>query len=104
MKRQNKLRRTAKRRENAPVTISSLAKHLKLSPAAVSMVLNSTPKTARFPEKTRTRILAAAAKFNYRPNFVARSTRTPQTVHIGVLDPEISASSATLIVAASEDS
>src|SRR5437868_15081293 len=99
MKRQNKLRRTTKHTQNAVVTSSSLAKHLRLSPAAVSMVLNSTPKAARFPEKTRKRILAAAAKFNYRPNFVARSLRKQQTFTIGVLVPEISEGYAALVLA-----
>ena len=86
-----------------PVTIRSLAKHLKLSPAAVSMVLNSTPKAARFPETTRKRILAAAAKFNYRPNFVARSLRKQQTFTIGVLVPEVSEGYAALVLAGIED-
>lgn len=85
------------------VTISSLAKHLRLSPAAVSMVLNSTPKAKRFPEKTRARILAAAAKFNYRPNFVARSLRKQQTFTIGVLVPEVSEGYAALVLAGIED-
>lgn len=85
------------------VTISSLAKYLKLSPAAVSMVLNSTPKATRFPEKTRKRILAAAAKFNYRPNFVARSLRKQQTFTIGVLVPEVSEGYAALVLAGIED-
>jgi len=86
-----------------PVTIRSLAKYLKLSPAAVSMVLNSTPKSKRFPEKTRNRILAAAAKFNYRPNFVARSLRKQQTFTIGVLVPEVSEGYAALVLAGIED-
>jgi LacI family transcriptional regulator len=85
------------------VTIRSLAKYLKLSPAAVSMVLNSTPKAKRFPEKTKKRILAAAAKFNYRPNFVARSLRKQQTFTIGVLVPEVSEGYAALVLAGIED-
>jgi DNA-binding LacI/PurR family transcriptional regulator len=86
-----------------PVTIRSLAKRLKLSPAAVSMVLNSTPKAARFPEKTRKRILAAAAKYDYRPNFVARSLRKQQTFTVGVLVPEVSEGYAALVLAGIED-
>jgi LacI family transcriptional regulator len=99
------MERQKARRSNLsqPVTISALAKHLKLSPAAVSMVLNSTPKAARFPEKTRKRILAAAAKFNYRPNFVARSLRKQQTFTIGVLVPEVSEGYAALVLAGIED-
>jgi DNA-binding LacI/PurR family transcriptional regulator len=103
MQRRKKIRRTAQPKQNAPVTISSLAKYLKLSPAAVSMVLNSTPRATRFPEKTRKRILAAAAKFNYRPNFVARSLRKQQTFTIGVLVPEVSEGYAALVLAGIED-
>lgn len=103
MQKRKKTQRTDQPRENSPVTISSLAKYLKLSPAAVSMVLNSTPKAARFPEKTRNRILAAAAKFNYRPNFVARSLRKQQTFTIGVLVPEVSEGYAALVLAGIED-
>jgi len=67
------------------------------------MVLNSTPRATRFPEKTRKRILAAAAKFNYRPNFVARSLRKQQTFTIGVLVPEVSEGYAALVLAGIED-
>jgi LacI family transcriptional regulator len=86
-----------------PATIRSLAEHLKLSSAAVSMVINQTAKSDRFPEKTRKRILAAAEKFNYRPNFVARSLRKQQTFTIGVLVPEISEGYAALVLAGIED-
>src|SRR5689334_24318070 len=103
MQRRKRTRPTAPNKENAPVTINSLAKYLKLSPAAVSMVLNSTPKATRFPEKTRNRVLAAATKFNYRPNFVARSLRKQQTFTIGVLVPEVSEGYAALVLAGIED-
>jgi DNA-binding LacI/PurR family transcriptional regulator len=103
MERQARRKKSTLKNNGPSVTISSLAKHLKLSPAAVSMVLNSTPKSARFPEKTRKRILAAAAKFNYRPNFVARSLRKQQTFTIGVLVPEISEGYAALVLAGIED-
>ena len=96
-------RKTPPSNLSQPATIRSLAKYLKLSPAAVSMVLNSTPKATRFPEKTRKRILAAAAKFNYRPNFVARSLRKQQTFTIGVLVPEVSEGYAALVLAGIED-
>src|SRR4051812_23607340 len=98
-----KIGRSAQKQETAPATIRSLATYLKLSPAAVSMVLNSTPKATRFPEKTKKRILAAAAKFNYRPNFVARSLRKQQTFTIGVLVPEVSEGYAALVLAGIED-
>lgn len=85
------------------VTIRSLAEYLKLSPAAVSMVLNHKHKEGRFPEKTKKRILAAAEKFKYRPNFVARSLRKQRTFTIGVLVPEVSEGYAALVLAGIED-
>src|SRR5437588_12974112 len=103
MERRKRTGRSAQKKGNGPTTIRSLATYLKLSPAAVSMVLNSTPKATRFPEKTKKRILAAAAKFNYRPNFVARSLRKQQTFTIGVLVPEISEGYAALVLAGIED-
>jgi DNA-binding LacI/PurR family transcriptional regulator len=86
-----------------PTTIRDLAGHLKLSQAAVSMVINRTPRGNRFPEATRLRILAAAKKFNYRANFVARSLRKQQTFTIGVLVPELSDGYAALVLAGIED-
>src|SRR5437763_5092750 len=103
MKRQKSRKKRAVKTGSQPATVSSLAKYLKLSSAAVSMILNSTPRAARFPEKTRKRVLAAAAKFNYRPNFVARSLRKQQTFTIGVLVPEISEGYAALVLAGIED-
>jgi DNA-binding LacI/PurR family transcriptional regulator len=85
------------------VTIKSLAQYLKLSPATVSLVINQTEKAQSFPEHTRNRILAAAKKFNYRPNFVARSLRKQQTLTIGVLVPEISEGYGSMVMAGIED-
>src|SRR5437764_9602226 len=103
MEKKRKRRKSACKPENQPATVSSLAKYLKLSSASVSMILNSTHKATRFPEKTRKRVLAAAAKFNYRPNFVARSLRKQQTFTIGVLVPEVSEGYAALVLAGIED-
>jgi LacI family transcriptional regulator len=103
MKRQNSRKKPAGKSGSQPATVSSLAKYLKLSAAAVSMILNATPKAARFPENTKKRVLAAAAKFNYRPNFVARSLRKQQTFTIGVLVPEVSEGYAALVLAGIED-
>src|SRR5215813_1927682 len=85
------------------VTIKSLAQYLKLSPATVSLVINQTAKAQSFPERTRNRILAAAQKFNYRPNFVARSLRKQQTLTVGVLVPEISEGYGAMVMAGIED-
>ena len=42
------------------------------------------------PQATKEQIFAAARKFNYRPNFFARSLRTRRTFTIGVIVPEVS--------------
>jgi DNA-binding LacI/PurR family transcriptional regulator len=103
MKRQKTPQKRVVKAASQPATVSSLAKYLQLSAASVSMILNSTANSARFPEKTKKRVLAAAAKFNYRPNFVARSLRKQQTFTIGVLVPEVSEGYAALVLAGIED-
>ena len=55
------------------VSLKTLADHLKLSPATVSLVMNRSKGSAAIPEDTQKRIFAAAKKLNYRPNFYARS-------------------------------
>ena len=43
----------------------------------------------RQPQDTRDRVTAAAAKFDYRPSFYARSLRKRQTFSVGVLVPNL---------------
>ena len=102
---QKKARKRARPSGDGPqiVTIKSLARYVKLSPATVSLVINQTAKAQSFPERTRKRILAAAEKFKYRPNFVARSLRKQQTLTIGVLVPEISEGYGSMVMAGIED-
>jgi DNA-binding LacI/PurR family transcriptional regulator len=76
--------------DSAPVSLKQLAEHLNLSPATVSLVVNNAPGIRTIAMATRTRVLAAAKEFNYRPNSLARSLRTRQTFTIGVLVPEVS--------------
>jgi DNA-binding LacI/PurR family transcriptional regulator len=68
------------------VTLKSLAAHLRLDPATVSVVLNDVPGRS-IPEATRERIRAAARKFRYQPSFVARSLRNQRSMTIGILVP-----------------
>jgi DNA-binding LacI/PurR family transcriptional regulator len=75
---------------DAPISLKQLAEHLSLSPATVSLVVNNAPGIRTIAMATRTRVLAAAKEFNYRPNALARSLRTRQTFTIGVLVPEVS--------------
>src|SRR5882757_6692308 len=72
------------------VTLKVLAEYLELSPATVSIVLNNSSIINTIPEATRQRVLAAAKKFEYRPNLNARSLRTKHTNTVGVIVPQLS--------------
>lgn len=73
-----------------PVTLKILAEYLDLSPATVSIVLNNSPVAKSISAATKQRVLAAAKKFEYRPNLHARMLRTRLTNTIGVVVPELS--------------
>jgi DNA-binding LacI/PurR family transcriptional regulator len=73
-----------------PMSLKDLAAHLDLSPATVSLVINRSSVADAIPEETKNRIFAAARKFNYRPNFFARSLRARRSYTIGVIVPEVS--------------
>jgi len=68
------------------VSLKMLAEYLDLSPATVSFVLNNAPNRS-IPQVTRERVKAAAKKFGYHPNLVARSLRGTNTFTIGILLP-----------------
>jgi len=84
------------------VSLATLSEHLGLSAAAISRVLNGAPAAKSIPKVTQERIFAAAQKFNYRPNGVARSLRRGRSMTIGVLVPEISEGYATLVLSGLE--
>src|SRR5208282_6905462 len=73
-----------------PISLRTLGDYLNLSPATISLVLNNAPGVRSIPQETRDRVKEAAAKFDYRPSFYARSLRKRQTYSIGVLVPELS--------------
>ena len=73
-----------------PVSLKQLAERLELSPATVSLVINRSPVADSIPQETKDRVIAAAKKYKYRPNFFARSLRARHTFTIGVLVPEVS--------------
>jgi LacI family transcriptional regulator len=54
----------------------------------VSRTLNDDPNLVVAPE-TRTRILNAARKLNYRPNAIARGLRQSQSLSLGLLVPDV---------------
>lgn len=68
------------------ISLKTLAAHLGLDPATVSVVLNEVPGRS-IPEATRERVRAAARKFNYQPSLLARSLRIRKTMTIGILVP-----------------
>jgi DNA-binding LacI/PurR family transcriptional regulator len=70
-----------------PVSLKMLAEYLDLSPATISFVLNNAPNRS-IPHVTRERVRAAARKFGYRPNIIARSLQGMNTCTIGILLPE----------------
>ncbi|MGA2250744.1 LacI family DNA-binding transcriptional regulator [Terracidiphilus sp.] len=86
-----------------PISLKTLGEYLNLSPATISLVLNNAPGVRSIPQETRDRVMDAAAKFDYRPSFYARSLRKRQSFSIGVLVPELSDSYATQVMAGVEE-
>ena len=72
------------------IGLKFLAEYLGLSPATISVVLNDSPTAREIPRETQERVLAAARKFNYRPNVLARGLRQRRSFTIGILVHEIS--------------
>jgi DNA-binding LacI/PurR family transcriptional regulator len=85
------------------VSLKSLAAHLGLSQAAVSLVINRSPAAKSIPHRTQELIRAAARELNYRPNQLARSLRQQRSYTIGVVVPEISEGYAALVMSGIED-
>jgi LacI family transcriptional regulator len=83
----------AKSKDSAPsghVNLKMLAEHLELSQTTVSLVLNNSPSAKSIPQETRTRVMEAADRLNYRPNYFARSLRQSRSMSVGVLAPDLS--------------
>ena len=90
-------------RVHRPINLKQLAEHLGFAPATVSLVLNRSSGADSIPQETKERILAAARKLNYRPNFFARSLRTRRSFTIGVIVPEISEGYTATVLGGIED-
>ena len=86
------------------VTLKSVAAHVGLSAGTVSAVLNDAPSAKHIPKPTRERIIAAARKLDYRPNFFARSLRKQRTFTIGVIAHEIGDGYSSTVIAGIENS
>ena len=85
------------------ISLRTLGEYLSLSPATISLVLNNAPGVRSIPQETRDRVTEAAAKFDYRPSFYARSLRKRQTFSIGVLVPELNDHYATQVLSGMEE-
>src|SRR5438067_3568493 len=85
------------------VTLKSVAAHVGLSPGTVSAVLNDAPSAKHIPKATRERIIAAARKLDYRPNFFAQTLRKQRTFTLGVIAHEIGDGYSSSIIAGIED-
>jgi LacI family transcriptional regulator len=86
-----------------PVSLKELAEHVGLSPATVSLVINRSPVADTIPQETKDRILAAASKYKYRPNFFARSLRAQRSFTVGVIVPEVSDGYSASVMSGVED-
>ncbi|MBA4121408.1 MAG: LacI family DNA-binding transcriptional regulator [Acidobacteria bacterium] len=89
-KRKNKVAEYSKKPDSLRISLKELAAHLGLSPTSLSIVLNDAPSASAIPQETKNRILEAAEKFNYRPNYFARSLRAQRSFTLGVIVPELS--------------
>lgn len=85
------------------MTLKTLAAHLGLSPATISVVLNRSAVADSIPQETKARVFAAANELGYRPNFVARSLRNQRSHSIGVLMPEVSEGYAAGVMSGAEE-
>jgi LacI family transcriptional regulator len=72
------------------VNLRMLAEHLGLSQTTISLVLNDSPSAKSIPQETRDRVMEAAQRLNYRPNYFARSLRQSRSLSVGVLAPDLS--------------
>jgi len=92
--------KTSAESDGRAVTLKSVAARVGFSPGTISAVLNDAPSAKHIPKATRERIVAAARKMDYRPNFFARSLRT---FTIGVIAYEIGDGYSSSIIAGIED-
>jgi LacI family transcriptional regulator len=86
----NRLTENSEKQNNRSISLKELAAHLGLSPTSLSIVLNDAPAASGIPQETKDRIFEGAEKFNYRPNYFARSLRAQRSFTFGVIVPELS--------------
>lgn len=102
-KKEDVVRASKPRATNRHASLKTVAEHLGLSPATVSLVMNRSPVADSIPQETKDLILSTARQLNYRPNFMARSLRKQRSFTIGVMVPEVSEGYAALVMSGIED-
>jgi DNA-binding LacI/PurR family transcriptional regulator len=75
--------------KQAVVKLRTVADRVGLAACSVSAILNNTPASMAIPQRTKDRVLRAAAELNYRPNLWARSLRSKRTYLIAAVTPDI---------------
>jgi DNA-binding LacI/PurR family transcriptional regulator len=88
---------------SGPINLRKLSELLQLSQTTISLVLNDSPAAKSIPVHTRERVLAAAKKFHYRPNYFARSLRKSRSMAVGVITPDLSEGYFTLVMSGVEE-
>jgi len=96
-------RKKASPRDEDKVTLKTIAQHLGLTPGTVSAALNNSPAARSIPSHTKARIIEAARKLNYRPNFFARTLRLRRTYTIGVIAEEIGDAYGAMVISGIEE-
>ncbi len=71
------------------ILIHDIARHLDVSIATVSLVLNGKAKEQRISDQVAERVLAYVAEVGYKPNQLAKSLRTGKTHVIGLMVEDI---------------
>ncbi len=74
---------------NRPVSLKDLAAYLGLSRSTVSLVLNNSPVAQGLAPQTRERIVLAAKKMGYRPNYFARMLNNKRSFMVGIMSPDL---------------
>ncbi len=95
-------KRRATEKKSGHVNLRTLAAHLELSQTTVSLVLNDSPSAKSIPHETQKRVMDAARKLKYRPNYFARSLRKSRSMSVGVIAPDLSEGYFTLVMSGVE--
>lgn len=75
---------------NRKVLLKDVAKHVGVSTALVSYVINNKEKEARVSSEMAKKIRKAAVQLNYKPNQIAKSLKSGKTNTIGLIVADIS--------------